>query len=60
VNGDDLIEFCRNRIASYKKPRSVEFVAELPVSGYGKILKRELRTQVLRDRAGAGEVGSGS
>ena len=39
----DLIEFCKSRIASYKKPKSVDFVAELPKNNYGKILKRELR-----------------
>jgi long-chain acyl-CoA synthetase len=31
---DDLIEWCRARIASYKKPRSVEFVDALPRAGF--------------------------
>lgn len=40
----DLIAHCRDRIAGYKVPRSVEFRAEpLPKSGPGKVLKRELR-----------------
>jgi len=39
-----LIEFCRDHIASYKKPRSVDFVDDLPKNNYGKILKRELRS----------------
>jgi acyl-CoA synthetase (AMP-forming)/AMP-acid ligase II len=39
----DLIEHCRQRLASYKKPTSVEFLRELPKNAYGKILKRELR-----------------
>ncbi len=43
VSGEELIEFCRERIASYKKPKRVEFVDELPKNNYGKILKRELR-----------------
>ena len=38
-----LRDFCRDYIANYKLPRSVEFVDALPVSGAGKILKRELR-----------------
>jgi acyl-CoA synthetase (AMP-forming)/AMP-acid ligase II len=38
-----LIQFCRERIASYKKPTSVEFVDALPKNAYGKVLKRELR-----------------
>ncbi len=40
----EIREFCRDHIANYKLPRSVEFVDALPVSGAGKILKRELRT----------------
>jgi long-chain acyl-CoA synthetase len=41
---EELIDFARARIAHYKAPRSVEVRAEpLPLSGAGKILKRELR-----------------
>ena len=40
---DDIIEFCRLRMASYKKPRFVEFLPSLPKNAYGKVLKRELR-----------------
>lgn len=40
---DELREHVKKRIAGYKAPRSLECVAELPVSGAGKILKRELR-----------------
>ena len=43
VKQDDLIDFCRNRIAVYKAPRTVEFVNALPRNPAGKILKRELR-----------------
>jgi acyl-CoA synthetase (AMP-forming)/AMP-acid ligase II len=39
----ELIAFCKSQIASYKKPKSVDFVAELPKNNYGKIVKRELR-----------------
>jgi acyl-CoA synthetase (AMP-forming)/AMP-acid ligase II len=39
----ELIEFARRRIAGYKLPKSVDFVAELPRNPSGKILKRELR-----------------
>ncbi len=38
-----LIDFCRNRIAIYKAPRSVEFIDALPKNPAGKVLKRELR-----------------
>ena len=43
VDGAVLRDFCRDDIANYKVPRSVEFVDALPVSGAGKILKRDLR-----------------
>jgi len=42
----DLLEFCRARLASFKVPKEVHFVAELPRNPSGKILKRELRDRV--------------
>jgi fatty-acyl-CoA synthase len=39
----ELTEFCRNRLAHYKCPRSFEFVDSLPKTATGKILKKELR-----------------
>jgi long-chain acyl-CoA synthetase len=39
----DLIAFCKERIASYKAPKKIMFVDELPKSPAGKILKREIR-----------------
>jgi long-chain acyl-CoA synthetase len=39
----EIIDFCKQRLAAYKYPRSVEIVAELPKGPTGKILKRELR-----------------
>jgi fatty-acyl-CoA synthase len=39
----ELIEHCRSRLAHYKSPRSVEFIASLPRTGTGKVLKRDLR-----------------
>ena len=43
VSAEELIEHCRASLASYKKPRQVFFVDELPKNPSGKILKRELR-----------------
>jgi long-chain acyl-CoA synthetase len=43
VTAEDLIAFTGQHLAAYKKPKSVEFVAELPKSAYGKVLKRQLR-----------------
>ena len=39
----DVIEYCKTRMASYKKPRSVEFVKAFPLNASGKVLKRVLR-----------------
>ena len=38
-----IIAFCRERLAHYQCPTSVDFVEELPRNATGKILKRELR-----------------
>jgi acyl-CoA synthetase (AMP-forming)/AMP-acid ligase II len=45
VNERDLVEHCRERLASYKKPRSIRFVASLPRSHYGKVLRAQLIEQ---------------
>ena len=46
VSQDELIAFCRERLASYKKPRHIVFAGELPKNASGKILKRELRDRL--------------
>ena len=43
VSLEELHEFCAERIAGYKTPRSMELVEGLPLSAAGKVLKRELR-----------------
>ncbi len=43
ASADDIIGFARQRIAGYKLPKTIDFVAELPRNPSGKILKRELR-----------------
>ena len=40
---EQLIKHCRDNLTRYKVPKSVEFVADLPKSNVGKILRRELR-----------------
>jgi len=42
---DELIQFCEQRVSPYKKIREVEFIAEIPKTQVGKVLRR-----VLRDR----------
>ncbi|HUH02440.1 MAG TPA: AMP-binding protein [Kofleriaceae bacterium] len=38
-----VIDYCRDALADYKRPRAVEFLTELPHNPTGKVLKRELR-----------------
>jgi fatty-acyl-CoA synthase/long-chain acyl-CoA synthetase len=47
VTPADVRSFAREHLASYKVPRSVTFVDELPKTGSGKVLKRELRAALL-------------
>ncbi|HEY7662133.1 MAG TPA: AMP-binding protein [Xanthobacteraceae bacterium] len=44
----DLVEHCRQRLAGYKKPRSIRFVASLPRSHYGKVLRAQLIAQATK------------
>jgi long-chain acyl-CoA synthetase len=46
----EIIEHCKANLASFKKPGSVDFIDEIPKSGYGKILKRELRDRYWTDQ----------
>ena len=48
-----MIDWARSRIAAYKLPKSVDFIAALPRNASGKVLKRELRAPFWegRDRA---------
>jgi long-chain acyl-CoA synthetase len=43
VKPEDIIEFCKEHMATYKNPRIVEFIDALPKSSVGKVLRRELR-----------------
>ena len=43
----ELIDWCRDHLASVKKPLSVRVVEQLPMSSTGKLLRRELRNQFL-------------
>jgi long-chain acyl-CoA synthetase len=43
ISESELIEWTKERIAAYKYPRQIEFIAALPMSATGKILKKELR-----------------
>lgn len=60
VAGDDvlrseLLDYLRERIARYKIPRTIVFVADLPRTPTGKLVKRKLKDQLLADTAAAGQ-----
>ena len=43
IDSSEVIEYCRSRLSSFKKPESVVVVDELPRNPLGKVLKRILR-----------------
>ncbi len=45
LSEQDVIDFCDGKLASYKKPKSIDFMNELPRNPSGKILKVELRSK---------------
>ncbi len=50
ATAEDIIAFCKTRIASYKVPKSVDFVDALPRNPSGKVLRRELREPYWKGR----------
>ncbi|MGH2724246.1 MAG: class I adenylate-forming enzyme family protein [Actinomycetota bacterium] len=52
-SADELVTFCAERLAKYKRPKEVHFTGALPKSPIGKVLKKDLRASV------AGEAGKG-
>lgn len=51
ATGEEIIEFCKKNIASYKKPTSVDFIEALPRTASGKILKRKVRETYWKDKS---------
>jgi acyl-CoA synthetase (AMP-forming)/AMP-acid ligase II len=51
VEAGEIIDFCREHLAGYKCPKTVDFAAELPRNASGKILKNQLREPYWKDRA---------
>ena len=47
ISEQELIEYCRTKLAAYKIPKNIEFIDELPKTAIGKILRRELREREL-------------
>ncbi len=47
VSEGEIIRFCEGKLAGFKKPKTVDFIDKLPRNLTGKILKKELRNQVV-------------
>ena len=47
---EELIDYCKGKLATYKLPTEIEFRDELPKTNVGKILKKDLRAQELKKR----------
>ena len=45
ISEEEIIEFCKERLAHYKVPKIVEFRGELPKTDVGKVSRRELREE---------------
>jgi acyl-CoA synthetase (AMP-forming)/AMP-acid ligase II len=43
ISEDDVMEYCRSKLAGFKRPRSVVFIDTLPRNAMGKVLRKELR-----------------
>jgi acyl-CoA synthetase (AMP-forming)/AMP-acid ligase II len=43
ATAEEIMEFCRGKVGGFERPRSVDFVAALPRTPSGKVLKRVLR-----------------
>jgi long-chain acyl-CoA synthetase len=43
-DAEDILALCRRELSAYKVPRAVQFVADVPKTSTGKIMRRELRT----------------
>ena len=45
ITEQDVLEYCRENLTGYKRPKIVEFRDELPKTNVGKILRRALRDE---------------
>ena len=59
LTGDDVIGWCRERLAGFRVPQFVRFRAELPRTSVGKVRKHVLRAEIRSEAGGGGPGGSG-
>jgi 2-aminobenzoate-CoA ligase len=59
VSTEELIAFCKGKIATYKLPREIEIVEQLPRTATGKLLRRVLRQKQPATQPAAGQTATG-
>ncbi len=52
ASAEELIAYCKRKLARYKAPKAVHFASELPLSPAGKVLRREVRRRLLQGKTG--------
>jgi fatty-acyl-CoA synthase/long-chain acyl-CoA synthetase len=52
LEADEVLAFCRGRLAKYKVPKAITRIGELPTTPYGKVDKKALRAAWLRTQTG--------
>ncbi len=50
LTAEAVMEHCRNTLSGYKKPKSVEFISEVPKNLYGKVDRRILKEPYWKDK----------
>ena len=50
ATSEELIEYCKDKIAKFKLPTEIEFRNELPKTNVGKILKKDLKSEEMAKR----------
>lgn len=50
---EEMIDFCKGKLATYKLPTEIEFISELPKTNVGKVLKKDLRATEMKKRNAA-------
>jgi long-chain acyl-CoA synthetase len=53
ASAEEIIEYCKGKLATYKLPTEVEFIDALPKTNVGKVLKKDLRAEELAKRGQA-------
>ena len=47
ITKDDIINYCKDKLAVYKLPKEIEFIDELPRNAMGKVVRKELRNVIV-------------